>query len=48
MNPDSTLSALGISSSSSTNSLMSSMMDTSVFYQLPENSDLYSSQYDVK
>ena len=23
-------------------------MDTSVFYQLPENSDLYSSQYDVK
>ena len=48
VNPDSTLSALGISSSSSTNSLMSSMMDTSVFYQLPENSDLYSSQYDVK
>ena len=27
---------------------MSSMMDTSVFYQLPESSDLYSSQYDVK
>ena len=48
VNPDSTLSALGISSSSSTNSLMSSMMDTSVFYQLPESSDLYSSQYDVK
>ena len=38
VNPDSTLSALGISSSSSTNSLMSSMMDTSVFYQLPESS----------
>ena len=48
INPDSTLSALGISSSSSTNNLMSTMMNTSVFNQLPENSDLYSSQYDVK
>ena len=48
VNPDSTLSALGISSSSSTNNLMSTMMNTSVFNQLPENSDLYASQYDVK
>ena len=48
VNPDSTLSALGISSSSSTNELMSSMMNTSVFYEMPQTPDLYQSQYDVK
>ena len=48
VNPDSTLSALGISSTSSTNSLMSSMMDTSVFYQLPANDALYRDQYDIQ
>ena len=48
VNPDSSLSSLGISSTSSTNSMMSSMMNTSVFYQLPASSELYSSQYEVK
>ena len=48
VNPDSTLSALGISSGSSTNDLMSSMMNTSVFYEMPQTPELYQSQYDVK
>ena len=48
MNPDSSLSALGISSTSSTNNMMASMMNTSVFYQLPASDALYHSQYEVK
>ena len=48
VNPDSSLSSLGISSASSTNSMLSSMMNTSVFYQLPESDELYNSQYEVK
>ncbi len=48
VNPDSSLSSLGISSTSSTNNMMSSMMNTSVFYQLPESDELYNSQYEVK
>ncbi|MCD7894514.1 MAG: ABC transporter ATP-binding protein/permease [Erysipelotrichaceae bacterium] len=46
VNPDGSFSALGLSSSSS-NSLMSSMMSTDVFYQTPENTSLYDDQYDV-
>ena len=48
VNPDSSLASLGISSSTSTNSMMSSMMNTSVFYQLPASDELYHSQYEVK
>ena len=54
VNPDSTLSMLGLGSSGSgstsvTSSLMNSVgSNTSVFYQLPANSDLYKSQYEVK
>ena len=48
VNPDSSLSSLGISSTNSTNNMMSSMMNTSVFYQLPESDELYNSQYEVK
>ena len=48
VNPDSSLSSLGISSTSSTNSMMASMMNTSVFYPLPESDELYNSQYEVK
>ncbi len=48
VNPDSTFSALGFGGSSATsNSLMSSMMSTDVFYQLPETDSLYSGQYEV-
>lgn len=45
VNPDSSLSALGISSTNSTNNMMASMMNTSVFYQLPASDALYHSQY---
>lgn len=46
VNPDSTMKKLGMGSS--TNSLMSSMMNTNVFYSLPSNKSLYNDQYDVK
>ena len=48
VNPDKTFSALGLGSSTSSNSLMSSMMSTDVFYEMPENESLYKEQYDVK
>ena len=48
VNPDTTFSSLGIGSGMSNNSMMSSMMSTDVFFQMPKNSDLYESQYDVK
>ncbi|MCD8029146.1 MAG: ABC transporter ATP-binding protein/permease [Erysipelotrichaceae bacterium] len=47
VNPDSSFSALGIGSSTSSSSLLSSMMSTDVFYQMPENTSLYDEQYDV-
>ena len=48
VNPDRSFSALGIGSSSNTNSFMSMMMNTDVFHQMPENTGLFKSQYDVK
>ena len=48
VNPDSSLSSLGISSETSSNNIMSSMMNTSVFSELPQTPELYASQYDVK
>lgn len=48
VNPDTSFEALGLGSSSSPNSLLSSMMSTDVFYEMPQNSGLYQSQYDVK
>ena len=48
VNPDTSFKALGLGSSSGSNSLMSSMMSTDVFYEMPEDSGLYQSQYDVK
>ena len=48
VNPDTSFEALGLGSSSGSNSLMSSMMSTDVFYEMPEDSGLYESQYDVK
>ena len=47
VNPDKSFEALGLGSASGSNSLMSSMMSTDVFYEMPENSGLYQSQYDV-
>lgn len=48
VNPDSSFDALGIGSSASSSSLMSSMMSTDVFYELPSNPALYENQYEVK
>ena len=48
VNPDTSFDALGLGSSTDSNSLMSSMMSTDVFYEMPEADSLYKSQYDVK
>ena len=48
VNPDNSFESLGISSGASTNSLMSSMMSTNVFYEMPKTEGLYENQYDVK
>ena len=48
VNPDQSFSSLGLGASAGSNSLMSSMMSTNVFYEMPENSNLYEEQYDVK
>ncbi len=48
VNPDNSFAALGLGSSTSSNSFMSSLMSTDVFYQMPSNSELYESQYDIK
>ncbi len=47
VNPDTSLAALGISSSNSSNSIMSMTMSTDVFYQMPSDESLYETQYDV-
>ena len=48
LNPDTSFQSLGIGAGQSSNSLMSSMMSTNVFYQMPEDENLYIDQYDVK
>lgn len=48
VHPDQSFEAMGLGSSSSSNSMMSSMMSTNVFYEMPESEQLYKSQYDVK
>lgn len=48
INPDQSFAALGLGGSNTSNSMMSSMMSTNVFYQMPQNTDLYQEQYDVK
>lgn len=47
VNPDQSFSALGLGSGSSANSMMSSMMSTDVFFEMPENESLYKDQYEV-
>ena len=47
VNPDTSFAALGLGSSMSSSSVMSSMMGTDVFYEMPEDSSLYEGQYDV-
>lgn len=48
VHPDTSFSSLGLGSSNNTNSMMSMMMSTDVFYQMPEEASLYMEQYDVK
>ena len=48
VNPDNSFAALGLGSSMSSSSMMSSMMGTDVFYEMPDDQDLYITQYDVK
>lgn len=48
VNPDTSFSSLGISSTVSSNSIMSASMSTNVFYEMPSNPNLYENQYDVK
>lgn len=48
VHPDKSLSALGLGSTTSSNSMMSSMMSTDVFYQMPSQSSIYEHQYDIK
>ena len=48
VNPDKSFESLGFGSSESSSSMMSTMMGTDVFYEMPKASGLYESQYDVK
>lgn len=48
VHPDQSFKSIGLGSSTSSNSMMSSMMSTDVFYQMPNQSSLYENQYDIK
>lgn len=48
VNPDKSFESLGFGASENSNSMMSSMMGTDVFYEMPKASGLYKGQYDVK
>lgn len=48
VNPDITFASLGMGAGVSSNSMMSSMMSTNVFFKMPKDSKLYENQYDVK
>ena len=47
VNPDTSFSSIGLGSSTASNGIMSSMMSTNIFYQLPENTSMVEEQYDV-
>ncbi len=48
VNPDVSFASLGFGSGTSNNSMLSSMMSTDVFFQMPEDKNLYEEQYDIK
>jgi putative ABC transport system permease protein len=48
VHPDKSFSALGLGSTTSSSSLMSSMMSTDVFSEMPEDTELFMDQYEVK
>lgn len=47
VNPDKSFSSIGLGSATSTNGIMSSMMSTNIFYEMPSDPELYQDQYDV-
>lgn len=48
VNPDSSFAAMGLGSTVSSSSIMSTMMGTDVFHEMPDDESLYRSQYQVK
>lgn len=48
VHPDKSFASLGMGSAASSNSMMSSMMSTDTFYQMPSDARLYEEQYDMK
>lgn len=48
VHPDKSFASLGLGSSSGANNMMSSMMSTDTFYQMPSNPSIYEEQYDIK
>ncbi len=48
VNPDRSFSLLGLGSAASASNLLSSVMSTDMFFELPANAALYQSQYDIK
>ena len=48
VNPSTAFESLGMGSSMTSNSMMSSMMSTDVFFQMPTHTELFEEQYDVK
>ena len=47
VNPDSTFTSMGIGAEVSQNPMISAMMSSNTFYQLPDNEKLYKSQYEL-
>ena len=47
VNPDTTFNSIGLGTSQTNNSMMSSMMSTDVFFELPEDESLYADSYEV-
>ena len=48
VHPDESFNSIGLGSNASSNTMMSSMMSTNIFYELPKEEELYIDQYDVK
>lgn len=47
VNPDKSFSSIGLGSATASNGIMSSMMSTNIFYELPDNMGMVEGQYDV-
>lgn len=48
LNPDISFSSLGMGSGVTSNSMLSTMMSTNVFFQMPNDTKLFEEQYDIK